>query len=75
MSNKKSLRNTEKYFSKALSQLDKKTIESLNIYQKSSSILERTNIVLGRKALYKNVTSSTLDTPITKEIFSSTYEV
>lgn len=75
MKSKKYINNTQKLFSKEFSSLDKKIGESIKVYEKSIAIIDRTNLALGRKAVYKNVTSSTLDTSIENNSSGSTYEV
>jgi len=40
--------------------VNKKTFETLDYYRKASNIIERTNIALGRKKEFKEVTLSTI---------------
>lgn len=75
MKSKKYINTTQKLFPKEYSSLDKMIRESINIYEKSATIIDRTNIALGRKVVYKNITSSTLDTSIENNPSCSTYEV
>jgi hypothetical protein len=67
--------NASKIFQKKYNALDKKGKRAFDIYKKTSSIIERTDVALGRKALYKNSTASTVETSVGADLNSNTHEI
>lgn len=56
-------------------EVNKKTFETLDYYRKASSIIERTNIALGKKKQFKEVTLSTLNSQFDTNAIKSTQKI
>lgn len=56
-------------------EFNKKTFETLDYYRKASNIIERTNIALGKKKKYKEVTLSTINSQFDTNAFKSTQKI
>lgn len=56
-------------------EVNKKTFETIDYYRKASSIIERTNIALGKKKQFKEVTLSTINSHFDTNAIKSTQKI
>lgn len=64
-----------KVFGKDVLLANKKALNSLDLYKKADTIIQRTNIALGRKKVYQNTSHSTLNSQLDIHAIQSTQKV
>ncbi len=65
----------DKVFGEDVVLANKKALSSLEYYKKAGSIIERTNIALGKKKVYQNTSHSTLNSQLDIHAIRSTQKI